>query len=73
MSNARLNGTQHHVLVRDRADTSVSYDGDPRRTARDALEGGGGGTPPRPRAPSLCPATVPLTASAGFIGICNRQ
>ena len=36
--------------------------------------GGGGGTPPSTRrAPSLCPATVSLTASAGFSGICNRQ
>ena len=26
-----------------------------------------------PRAPSLCPATVPLTPSARFNGICNRQ
>ena len=25
------------------------------------------------RAPSLCLATVPLEASAGFNGICNRQ
>ena len=39
---------------------------------RDALEGGE--VPPPPfRAPSLCPATVPLTASASFNGICNRQ
>ena len=29
--------------------------------------------PPPSRTPSLCPATVPLTASAGFNGICNRQ
>ena len=29
--------------------------------------------PPPSRAPSLCPATVPLTARAGFHGICNRQ
>ena len=30
--------------------------------------------PPRPsRAPSLCPATVSLTASSSFSGICNRQ
>ena len=29
--------------------------------------------PPASRAPSLCPATVPLAASAGFNGICNRQ
>ena len=36
--------------------------------------GRGGGTPPPPsRAPSLCPAAVPPTASAGFNGICNRQ
>ena len=34
-----------------------------------------GGRPPPPpsRAPSLCPATVPLTPSAGFNGICNRR
>ena len=38
---------------------------------RDALEGGG--YPPPSRAPSLCPATVPLTASVSFHGICNRQ
>ena len=29
--------------------------------------------PPLSRAPSLCPATVPLTASASLNGICNRQ
>ena len=29
--------------------------------------------PPPSRAPSLCPATVPLTPSAGLNGICNRQ
>ena len=46
----------------------------PRLYPRDALEGGGGTPPPRPsRACSLCPATVSLTASAGFNGICNRQ
>ena len=28
--------------------------------------------PPSPRAPSLRPATVPLTATAGFNSICNR-
>ena len=32
------------------------------------------GPPPPPAGPpSLCPATVPPTASAGFNGICNRQ
>ena len=33
------------------------------------------GSPPPPtsRAPSLCPATVPLTPSASFNGICHRQ
>ena len=35
---------------------------------------GGGGTPlPPSRAPSLCPATVPLTPGAGLNGFCNRQ
>ena len=35
---------------------------------------GRGEVPPPPfRAPSLCTATVPLTASASFNGICNRQ
>ena len=34
---------------------------------------GGGTTHPPSRAPSLCPATVPLAASASFNGICNRQ
>ena len=36
---------------------------------------GGGGNPPPPnsRAPSLCPATISLTASARLNGICNRQ
>ena len=35
----------------------------------------GGKYPPPPpsRAPSLCPATVPLTASVSFNGIGNRQ
>ena len=40
---------------------------------RDALEGGGVPPPPPSRAPSLCPATVPLTPSASLNGICNRQ
>ena len=39
---------------------------------RDALEGGEVPPPPS-RAPSLCPATVSLTASASFNGMCNRQ
>ena len=34
---------------------------------------GGGTPPPRSRAPSLCPATVPLTPSASLTGVCNRQ
>ena len=40
-----------------------------------AMHRKGGGTPPLPpsRAHSLCPATVPLTPSAGLNGICNRQ
>ena len=40
-----------------------------------ACIGKGGGTPPPPpsRAPSLCPAAVSLTASAGPNGMCNRQ
>ena len=29
--------------------------------------------PPPSRALGLCPATVPLTASAGLNGSCNRQ
>ena len=46
---------------------------------RDALEVGevpkGGNYPPPPpfQGPSLCPATVTLTSSAGFNGIRNRQ
>ena len=42
---------------------------------RDALEGGGEppAPPPPSRAPSLCPATVPLTPNASLNGICNRQ
>ena len=40
---------------------------------RDALEGGGRYLPPPSRAPSLRPATFPLTPSASFNGICNRQ
>ena len=36
----------------------------------DALEAGE--VPPPSRAPSLCPATVSLTASASLNGICNR-
>ena len=42
----------------------------------DAPQGciGRGEAPPSPsRAPSLCPATVPLTPSASFNGICNRR
>ena len=41
-------------------------------SSRDALEGGGGNRPPS-RAPSLCAATVSMTASASFNGSCNRQ
>ena len=37
-----------------------------------SIGGRGGGLPPS-RAPRLCPATVPLTASASVNGICNRQ
>ena len=33
----------------------------------------GGRSPPPPRAPSLCPATLSLTPSASLSGICNRQ
>ena len=40
---------------------------------RDALEGGKVPPSPPSRAPSLCAATVSLTPSAGFNGICNRQ
>ena len=39
---------------------------------RDALEGGEPPPPPS-GAPSLRPATVPLTPSASLNGICNRQ
>ena len=35
--------------------------------------GGTGGPPRASRAPSQRPASVPLTAGAGFNGICNRQ
>ena len=45
----------------------------PEGGGRNALEGGGAPPPPPSRAPSLCPATVPLTASASFNGIRNRQ
>ena len=38
--------------------------------SRDALEGGEVSPPPPP---GRCPATVPLTASASFNGIRNRQ
>ena len=39
----------------------------------DGMRWRGGGPPPPPPGPSLCPATVPLTASANFNGVCNRQ
>ena len=52
----------------------------PRKQQPDGMSHGGGGcmgrggrSPPPSRAPSLCPATVPLTASASLNGICNRQ
>ena len=41
--------------------------------AQAAMHWKGGGTPPPSRAPSLSPATAPLTPSASFHGICNRQ
>ena len=44
-----------------------------RGTGRDASERGEVIPPPPSKAPSLCPATVSLTASASFNGICNRQ
>ena len=44
----------------------------PMRGRAQGCIGRGGGRPPS-RAPSLRPATVPLTASASFDGICNRQ
>ena len=41
--------------------------------SRDALEGGEVLPPPPPSmGPSRCPATVPLTASASFNGICKQ-
>ena len=40
---------------------------------RSALEGGGLTPPPPSRVPSLGAATVFLTPSADFNGICNRQ
>ena len=40
---------------------------------KDAWEGGRAPPPPWRGPPSLRPATVPLTASANFHGICNRQ
>ena len=42
------------------------------RGRRPGMHWSGGRYPPS-RAPSLCPATVPLTPDAGFLGICNRQ
>ena len=44
------------------------------RTFRVRMHCKGGGQPPPPsRAPNPSPATVPLTATASFNGICNRQ
>ena len=45
----------------------------PCPTTRDAWEGGGVTPPPPSREPCLCPAAVPLTASASLNGICNRR
>ena len=43
------------------------------RPRQGCIVGGGYPLPPPSRAPSLCPATVPLTPSASLNGICNRQ
>ena len=46
----------------------------PLPVPRPGMHWKGGEVPPPPsRAPSLCPATVSLTPSAGFSSICNRQ
>ena len=52
----------------------TSLGGSPGRTAAQGQRRTGLSPPPPPsRAPSLCPATVHLTPSASFNGICNRQ
>ena len=43
------------------------------RAGQGCIGRGGRYPPPPSRAPSLSPATVPLTARASFNGICNRQ
>ena len=68
-ANSRLGLVSH--------DSSVELDrsGHKQCQARQGCIGRGGDTlpPPPSRAPSQCPATVPLTASASLSGICNRQ
>ena len=51
----------------------MDVDAGPPKAPDAALEGGRGTPPPPSTAPSLCPATVPLTPSASLNGICNRQ
>ena len=73
LSMHRRGGTSslHEVVGRPKQRNEGSYGGG---GGRDALGGGGVPPPPPPsRAPSMCPATVPLTPSASLNGICNRQ
>ena len=63
-----LNGPAGYVPV----PPASACDAPPPPVPRDAME-----SPPPPplpgQGPSLCPAAVPLTPSAGLNGICNRQ
>ena len=75
--NRPLNGTPNgptNAALNSPANCLVRWASLPTGPDQGCIGRGGGGNPPPPsRASRLCPATVSMTASASFSGICNRQ